>query len=217
MQKKYLKSSLVDKLISFFDKGKLSTSVIADCSTDFKYEVLDFEKQIKFQKAFSGYLFFTYTYKNSNWDLHRIIRNKKFKNHVILVYPFECKSVGLLGGLISSSLKRKQAKGVLVNGFIRDVDEIKKSKLNVLCKGFSPVNVSKEMPKNKISQKKLFAVEKKYNKSVAFIDDSGCILIKIKNINENFIQKISEKLKLEKKWFNKLNKGMETFDITCQK
>ena len=96
-------------------------------------------------------------------------------------------------------------------------DEIKKTKLNVLCKGFSPVNVSKEMPKNKINQKKLFAVEKKYNKSVAFVDDSGCILIKIKNINENFIQKISEKLKLEKKWFNKLNKGMETFDITCQK
>ncbi|MAW33546.1 MAG: hypothetical protein CMK56_03960 [Proteobacteria bacterium] len=217
MQKKFLKSNYTEKIIDFFNKGRLSTSVIADCCSKTKFKILTFDKQFRYKKYIAGSVSFIYTHENSNWILHKTIKNKNYKNKVVFVYPFNCKKVGLIGGLICTSLKMKNVKCIIVNGYIRDVDEIKKLKINILSKGFSPENVSKEKPSSLLSKSKLNKVKNEYENNIIFIDDNGCLLIKKKLIDENFYKKIVLKMDMEKRWFKKLNEGKETFDITCKK
>jgi len=166
-----------------------------------------------------GEIQYVCAYNNSNWPVHEQIR-ELHEGKICFVDTCFVDDYAIFGELVSNFIiKNKKAKGIIVNGLIRDINGIKKNAFPVWSKGITPVgcfnvqvNLNPEIRRH-IETNRLF-----YEGSIAVCDDSGVVIIPKNKINEDFINKIDFMRKQEDIWFDCIvNKQWTTYDTVCIK
>lgn len=115
------------------------------------------------------------------------------------------------GGIQTRAAKKRKLGGLVVDGSVRDVKEIIKSRFPVFCKGITPAGPHKGWPDN-INVPVSCAGVPVIPGDIVVGDEDGVCVVPLKRAKE-IIKTCEETMKKEKIWIKKLNKGMATTKI----
>lgn len=210
--------SAADRIIKYLEENKLSTEEIGDVLG--KTGLVKGAYPIVTDTYLVGKVQFFYSHSNSNWPLHEQLRELK-KGHIVFVDTFFTDDYyAVFGELVSTFIYDKcGAKGIVVNGNMRDLDGIRNRKIPVWCKGITPIGCF-NIPVAENNEIKRLANKGKdyYDESIAVCDNSGVVIIPKEQINDGFIEKMEFLAEQERIWFDCVeNKGWNTYDTVCLK
>jgi regulator of RNase E activity RraA len=155
-----------------------------------------------------GPVFHVAAVEGSNWLTHVMLSHLP-KGHVVYVDNFNCGELALVGGLICKyAIQHREALAVVVNGFVRDVEELRAEGMPVWACGSNPIVCSKEQTNTNF-----------YcwlNRSVAVCDATGVIVAQPGELSDDLESKLKALAERESEWFNGLKEGKNTFQITCE-
>ena len=178
-----------NKIIRYIEKNKISSVEISDALG--KNGVLNGLTPINEGHFIVGEVEYIYTYNNSNWELHKQIENIE-ENRVIFVDTFNCSNRAVLGDIVSKYIMLyKNAKAIIVDGFVRDIHRLKKEDYSMWSLGCTPLGCyNKEVLLEEITKKRIAERKKIFQNSIIVADDSGCTLIEVDTINEELLRKL---------------------------
>lgn len=167
----------------------------------------------------AGVIHYVYAHDESNWPIHEQIVNVP-QNVFLYVDTFDCGDKAIFGDLVSKYLILYQnVEGIIVNGFMRDIPDLKKFNFPIWCKGTSPlgcynrkIDASEEVKKRAAENAKIL------NGGIAVCDDSGCTIIKKELVTEETYHKL-ELIELQEDiWGFCINTlKWSTYDTVCEK
>lgn len=207
---------MVDEIIDYIKKNRVSTTEIADCMG----KVGLFENaNILNKKHFKvGKVHYCYCDDESNWNVHKYMQNVE-ENSIIVVDDLGSKERGIFGDLVSKYLLLyKQVLGIVTNGNIRDTHTLVKENYPIWCKGSNPVGCFNTEPINTVSNKVLIERKNYFENSIAVCDDAGVVIITKEYMNKDFFRKLEWIEEQEDIWFDCIDrKKWNTFDTVCLK
>lgn len=167
---------LVQEIIELVESNRISSTEVADALG--KKGVLPNLRPINPSQHVVGEVFYVYAHSESNWPLHEQIQNVPEKS-ILYVDAFDCNEKAIFGDLVAKYLMLyKKVKGIIVQGKMRDIPDIKKYTYPIWCTGYSPLgcyNSNIEPSAEVLSEAVRRA--KKLNGSLAICDDSGVTVI----------------------------------------
>lgn len=205
-----------NKIIRTIERNKISTTEVGD--------VLDKTGQIEGVHALNrgkyavGEVALIYAINNSNYEVHRQLANKNLEDKIVFVYNVNC-SKAIFGELVSKYiLLYKRAKAIVVNGLLRDANNLIKENFPIWLSGVSPIGCVNYPNGNDIEQHHLQQLSDTYDNAIMVCDDSGVVMIPKHKIEEKIIKKLNYIEFQEDIWFYCLDTlKMTTFDIVCEK
>ena len=208
-------TNIKEKIISFIKKNRVSTTEVADALSKTGvlaevFPVIDNVHEV-------GIIHCVFTANESNYQVHEEINQVK-ENEIIIVFCDNCGERAILGDLVSKyALLYRGAKALVVDGKVRDIASIKRSKFKVWCKGTSPIGCF-NVEKDKYPQAKRDYLTAKYSGAIAVCDDGGVVIIENEHINEDVLQKLIRIEMQEDIWFFCLDTlKWDTKKIVCDK
>lgn len=205
-----------NKIIEFIRKNRISSTEVADALG--KTGAIDGVFAINSGHFCVGALRWIYAFAGSNYNVHEQISSVK-EGEIVFVECFECGNKAIFGDIVAKYiLLYKQAKAVVVTGNLRDIPRLKKENYPIWCKGFTPIGCTNTKSTQKFNEKIIAQRQNLYKNAIAVCDDSGVVIIKNKNINENFLQKLEFIEEQEDIWYECIDrKKWTTFDTICLK
>lgn len=205
-----------NKIIKLIKENRISTTEVADALG--KKGVLPGILPINTGMHKVGELQFFYAYNNSNWELHEQIQDFK-EGNIAYFQAINCGESALFGDLVSKYLiLYKQAAAIVVDGNIRDLNNIIKEKYPLWAKGRTPIgcfNKKNEMP---VDEDMLNAYKSKFDGSILVCDDSGVVIIEKEQINKNLLTKLEFIEFQEDVWYFCIDRHkMSTYETVCIK
>ncbi|MFT5755352.1 MAG: 4-hydroxy-4-methyl-2-oxoglutarate aldolase [Alteromonadaceae bacterium] len=203
------------KIISFIKKNRVSTTEVADALG--KTGVLADVLPVIEEQHEVGRIHCVFAANESNYQVHDEI-NKVKENDIIIVFVHNCAERAILGDLVSKySLLYRGAKALVVDGKVRDIAAIKRSRFKVWCKGTTPIGCF-NIEADRFPQEKRDYLMAKYNGAIAVCDDGGVVIIDNDNINEEILEKLHRIEIQEDIWFFCLDTlKWDTKKIVCDK
>ena len=113
----------------------------------------------------------------------------------------------------------KGAKGIIVNGFARDIHRLKKENYPIWVKGVTPLGCFNEI--RDPSEETIDYIKKQkaiYSGAIGVCDDSGCVVIPKEKHTQEFIKELEDIEMKEDIWYfciDTLKKS--TFETICKK
>lgn len=165
-----------------------------------------------------GEVSFIYAYNESNWEVHEQAQNIE-SGKIVYVHGIECGEKAIFGDLVSKYLiLYKQAKAIVVSGFMRDCHTILKEKYPVWASGRTPIGCNNIKNTSLPSSELLNELKDKYDGGIMVCDDSGVVLIEKHQINEELLKKLDFIELQEDVWFFCMDTHkMSTYEIVCEK
>jgi len=145
-----------------------------------------------------------------NWGTHKALTMIK-ENEVLVVDARKHVDTSVWGYLQTSAAIKRRVAGVVIDGAIRDCQEIGRCQLPVFCRGVTPAGPHKGWKDDINIQIQCAGVVVNPGDFIKG-DDDGVVVIRKTEI-EKILELASDRLKKENEWFEKLEKGMNTFDI----
>jgi 4-hydroxy-4-methyl-2-oxoglutarate aldolase len=153
--------------------------------------------------------------EGSNWLTHKLIAT--MPEGVVLYVDHQClelngrlNDLALVGGLMCDyAYFYRRALAVVVDGNVRDVEELQSKGIPVWARGSSPI-VCDKLPTRD-------AVKLPLQDGVAVCDATGVVVIQTKDMTPDLDDKLKAMAKREESWFRQLQEGKSTFEITCEK
>ncbi|MCB9036081.1 MAG: RraA family protein [Lewinellaceae bacterium] len=208
---------MIKKIIDLIESNRISSTEVADALG--KKGVIPGVHPINPGRHVVGKVHYVYAHNESNWPLHEQIRELP-ENCLLYVDTFDCEHKAIFGDLVSKYLiLYKKVKGIVVQGLMRDVPDLKKYGFSIWCKGYSPlgcynksIEPSDEV-KAEVKQRSAY-----FNNGVLVCDDSGCTMIENSLINEDTLHRL-ELIELQEDiWSFCINTlKWSTFDTVCLK
>jgi len=207
--------SIDKEIISFLKKNRVSTTEVADALG--KTGVLSDVLPVIEDMHEVGRIHCVFAANESNYQVHDEIRNVN-ENDIIIVFVHNCGDRAILGELITKySLLYRGAKALVVDGKVRDIAAIKRSKFKVWCKGTNPIGCSNAAA-GKFPQDKRDKLMSKYNGAIAVCDDGGVVIIDNSNVHAEMLNKLRCIEMQEDIWFFCLDTlKWDTKRIVCDK
>ena len=103
----------------------------------------------------------------------------------------------------------RRAAAIVVDGNVRDVEELKSKGIPVWASGSSPI-VCTKTPTN-------YTFKLDFHEGVAVCDATGVVVIRKKDMTPYLEETLKAMGKREESWFKQLQEGKSTFEITCEK
>ena len=208
--------SATQNIIQTIERNKISTTEVGD--------VLGKTGQIEGVSALNkgqfavGEVILIYAINNSNYEVHRQIADTDLENKIVYVYNVNC-SKAIFGELVSKYiLLYKRAKAIVINGLLRDANNLIKENFPIWLSGVSPIGCVNYPNGDDIDGRLLKQLIETYNGSIMVCDDSGVVMIPKHMITEELIKKLNFIEFQEDIWFYCLDTlKMSTFDIVCEK
>lgn len=205
-----------DKIIDYIKRNRVSTTEIADClGKTGRYSTVAAINRGHFKV---GSVFWTYAAGESNWNVHEALRNVN-EGDVVVIDVFNCKDRAILGELVTKyTLLYQQAAAIVINGNVRDVNNLIKENYPVWCLGFNPEGCFNKADFEDIDPAVYEEYTQKYSGAIAVCDDSGVVIIPKESHTEDFYQKVIQIEQQEDIWFDCLDRlHWNTYDIVCLK
>ncbi|MBP9185552.1 MAG: RraA family protein [Bacteroidia bacterium] len=209
--------NITEKCIELIESNRISSTEVADALD--KTGVLNNLQPVNTGRHVVGRAHYVYAHDESNWPLHDQIQELP-ENCLLYVDTFNCGDKAIFGDLVSKYLLLyKKVKGIVVQGKMRDIPDIKKYSFPIWCTGYSPLGCYNRdiAPSNEIIEE----VEKRkrhINGGIIVCDDSGCTLIKKDLVSEDTFNRL-ELIELQEDiWSFCINTlKWSTYDTVCQK
>jgi 4-hydroxy-4-methyl-2-oxoglutarate aldolase len=205
------------EIVSIIEKNRISSTEIADALG--KSGVLHGLMPINQSKHVTGKVKYIYAFDESNWSVHEQIRDLE-EDLIVYVDSFNCDNKAIFGDLVSKYLiLYKRVKGIVVNGLLRDVPNLRKHGYPIWCKGYSPLGCFNRPVKE--SPQLLDEIEKKksaFENGIITCDDAGCVLIESHLVNENTYRNLDLIELQEDIWYFCIDTlKWNTYDTVCKK
>ena len=205
------------KIAELIETNRIGSTEVADALN--KSGVIEGMLPISNGRHVTGDVHYVYAYDETNWPLHEQIQEIP-ENWILYVDSFNCNEKAIFGDLVSKYLiLYKKVKGIVVNGYMRDIPDIRKYLFPIWCKGFTPLGCNNK--KQIINDEYIKIIEERKNlmeNGILTCDDSGCTLIKSDLINSETYAKL-ELIELQEDiWSFCINTlKWSTYDTVCLK
>lgn len=208
--------SISDKIIKKIKRNRISTTEVADCLG--KKGALTGIYPINEGHYKVGRINIVHAYNGSNWELHEQIECMN-EGEIVVVESHNCNNKALFGDLVSKYLLLyKGATAIVVNGYLRDVQRLKKEDYSIWCEGFTPIGCHNIKNEDKLDPKIIERWKQQYEGGVAVCDDAGVVIISKDNINEEFLEKLDFIELQEDIWYYCIDrKKWSTYETVCLK
>jgi 4-hydroxy-4-methyl-2-oxoglutarate aldolase len=209
--------NITKKCIELIETNRISSTEVADALD--KTGVLDNLLPINDGRHVVGEVHYVYAHDESNWPLHEQIQNVP-ENCILYVDTFNCKEKAIFGDLVSKYLiLYKRVKGIVVQGKMRDIPDIKKYVFPIWCTGYSPLGCyNKEVSLSEDIMKQIEDRRYLLDGGIIVCDDSGCTLIRKDLISDDTYNRL-ELIELQEDiWSFCINTlKWSTYDTVCMK
>jgi 4-hydroxy-4-methyl-2-oxoglutarate aldolase len=204
------------EIIKYIKTNRVSATEVADCMN--KSGLFPGVFPLNRGHFAVGNIFWSYAHASSNWDVHEQVQSVQ-EDDIVLVEAFDCKDRAIFGHLISKYLiLYRQAKGIVVQGVLRDVPHLLKENWPIWCAGASPIGCFKDKPESPLDAQIVAERHKKYMGAIAVCDDSGVVVIPKDIHNEEFLKALEFVEKQEDIWYECIDRRKwSTFDTVCLK
>lgn len=212
-----METALLNEIVTYIDKNRVSTVEVADALN--KTGVIDEIKILNPGHFVAGKVNYIYTYNESNWPLHEQIQHIE-EDSIVFVDTFNCKNRAAFGDLVSKYLiLYKKAKGVIVNGYLRDGHRLRKENYPIWCKGVTPLGCFNSKVDMDDGLKQIIMERRKlFTGAIIVCDDSGCTMIESGLINNDLIKRLEFIELQEDIWYFCIDTlKMSTYDTICLK
>lgn len=151
------------------------------------------------------------TVKTSGDDWGTVVNTIKYAKNKVIVVDTEEAKIAVWGGLASTNAKLKGVIAIVIDGSVRDVEDIKSLKFPVFSKHIVP-NAGKPLNNGKVNVPVICGGEVINPGDIIVGDCNGVVVIERDKINEVIenVKKIKQKENLIK---NKVMRGMDLGDI----
>ena len=136
------------------------------------------------------------------------------------VDTFQCEDRAIFGDLVAKSLLLYGgAKGIVVNGALRDIHRLKKENYPIWCKGVSPIGCfNKDVQLRQEVEEYRASRRLKFSDAIFVADDSGCVVIEKAEQSEEFIEKLEFIELQEDIWYFCIDTlKLSTYETICKK
>ncbi len=208
---------MTNKIIEQIEQNRISSVEVSDALG--KDGVVNGVYPLNGGKFIVGEIFYVCGFDESNYNIHKEIENTP-KGKIVFIDTFNCNNRAVIGDIVSKFLLLyKGAKGIIINGFARDIHRLKKENYPIWLKGVTPLGCFNEEKSLRSEVQEYIAKQKEiYDGAIAVCDDSGCVVIEKKDHNEDLIASL-EKIELQEDiWYfciDTLKKS--TFETICEK
>lgn len=209
--------ALVNDCIDIIESNRISSTEVADALG--KSGVIPGFTSVNPGKFLAGKVHYVYAHSESNWPIHEQVMDIP-EDCVLYVDAFNCNDKAIFGDLVAKYIiLYKKAKGIVVNGPLRDIPDLKKYGFPIWCTGFTPLGCFNAdiKPSDEVVQQ-AEANRKKMENGIIVCDDSGCTLIESSLISEEIYTKL-EMIELQEDiWSYCINTlKWSTYDTVCLK
>lgn len=166
-----------------------------------------------------GTVYYVCTWDESNWPLHEQIQDFP-KDSIVYVDTIQCEDKAVFGDLVAKSLLLYGgAKGVVVNGFLRDIHRLKKENYPLWCKGVTPVGCfNKEVSLRPEVIEYQSLQRQRFSGAIIVADDSGCVLVEKAEQSREFLEKLEFIELQEDIWYFCIDTlKLSTYETICKK
>ncbi len=178
-----IQAAIIDKI----QKNRISTTEVADCLN--KSGHLERVFPLNYGHFRVGPVFWVYAANESNWELHKQIREVR-PGDIVLVEPFFCGERAVFGNLVSKFLLLyRQAAGIVIKGYLRDILHLRKENWPIWYMGGTPIGCFNNSDADPLDESLLQERRNYYEEAIAVCDDSGVVVITRHNINQDFLIK----------------------------
>lgn len=209
--------NVTEKCIELIESNRISSTEVADALD--KTGVLNNLQPINPGRHVAGKAHYVYAHDESNWPLHNQIQDVP-ENCILYVDTFNCGDKAIFGDLVSKYLLLyKKVRGIVVQGKMRDIPDIKKYAFPIWCTGYSPLGCYNRDIKPSHEIIKEVEERKRYiNGGIIVCDDSGCTLIREDLVTDDTFNRL-ELIELQEDiWSFCINTlKWSTYDTVCQK
>ena len=163
--------------------------------------------------------FYICTWGNSNWPLHEQTQYVP-PGHMVYIDVINCENRAVIGDIVARwLLVHQESAGVIVNGLVRDIHQLRKGDYPIWCTGYTPLGCSN----NRVgcsSGTKLYinSQSKRFDRAILVADDSGCTLIRSEFQTQELLDRINFiKLQEDIWYFCTDTLKMSTYETICLK
>lgn len=204
-----------NEILEYIDTNRVSTTEVADCLN--KTGSIPSVNSVNRGHFHVGKVHWVYAYGETNWHVHEQIRNAE-PGCIIIISVFECEDRAVIGDIVAKFLLLyKKCKAIVVIGNVRDANRLIKENWPVWSIGFNPIgcfNINKEVP----PLPELITAQKYFKNSIAICDDTGVVIIKEEDQNEDFLTRLHLMEEQEDNWYDCIDRlKWDTFDTICLK
>ena len=115
------------------------------------------------------------------------------------------------GGVQTFVAKQRKFAAVVIDGTVRDSEEIRRSGVPVFCKGATPAGPLKETSGN-VNVPISCGGMKVNPGDIVIADDDGVVVVPLAQAGE-VLERSQERLRVEKKWMAGIKKGKSTLEV----
>ena len=167
----------------------------------------------------AGEVWYIATWLDSNWPLHEQLNNMP-RDVVVYVDGIQCDGRALFGDLVAkTTCLYGSARGLLVNGLVRDVHRLRKENYPIWCEGRSPLGCynTDVLPTDEI--KRIVEKRKKeFKDAIVVADDSGYALIESSKQTQELYDRLEFIELQEDIWYFCIDTlKLSTYETICQK
>lgn len=205
------------EIINYIRRNRVSTTEVADCLN--KSGCIEGIMPINRGHFSVGNVFWAYAYGESNWDVHEQLQMVG-EGDIVFVEEIDCKNRAIFGELVSKYLiLYKQAAAIVVDGNVRDANNLIKENWPIWCRGLNPVGCFNEKVNIEDAQKAFITRNKDlYDGAIAVCDDCGVVIITKEYHTKEFYSKLEFIEEQEDIWFDCIDRlKMSTFETVCLK
>lgn len=204
---------ITDKIIEYIEINRVSTTEIADILGR-TGEINRKIKPLVPKKRAVGKVFYAPSFNESNWYTHYFLQDAP-PNSMVFVEGINCDERALFGSLVAKyGILYKQAKAMIVDGWVRDVHTLLKEEYPIWAYGATPIGCFKDdagMDKEYFEKRK-----QELDGAIMVADDSGVILVPNEKLTKEFLAGL-EKIELQEDiWFDCIDRlKYSTFETVC--
>jgi regulator of RNase E activity RraA len=208
---------LVNACVDLINSNRISSTEVADALG--KKGVIPNLKPIREGSFLAGKVHYIFTHSGTNWPIHEQAEYLP-PDHVVFVDALECGEKAIFGDLVAKFMMLyRKTKGIVVNGYLRDIPDLKKYGYPIWCAGHTPLGCSNKnfAP----STEMLSLVEQRrprFQGGILVSDDSGCTLVEPSEVNGTLLKKLEFIELQEDVWSFCINTlKWSTYKTICQK
>lgn len=138
-----------------------------------------------------GELQYFFAHSSSNYNLHRQLEKAKL-DKIVFVDAINCEQKAVFGDLVAKYLVLyKGVRGIVTNGYMRDLNDLIKEKRPVWCTGHTPIGC--ENVDLTVGDKESAYADKRskeLNGALIIADDSGVAVVPKSKIDDNFLKSL---------------------------
>ena len=187
---------------------KVPTTVASDCMNRMNSMYAEIKPLIRGLKI-AGPAITVQCISGSNIMNHKAIYLAK-PGDVIVIDARGEKNTAVWGFVQTFACIQKKIAAVIIDGSIRDVAEIRKSRFPIFCAGVSPAGPHKGWPDN-INVPIACAGAPVHPGDIIIGDDDGVVVVPLEQA-EKIILEAKKRMEMEENWFKKMKKGKSSLE-----